>query len=75
MKLSAYICKEMNYIQYTGTNFDECKRFCGDALLAPYFCMGITMLSLMTDDGFVTVHEGDVIVKDENGKFSVRFSV
>ena len=75
MKLSPYICKEMEQIQYTGTNYDEVKRFCGDALLAPYFCMGITMLSLMTDEGFVTVHEEDFIVKDENGKFSVRFSV
>ena len=71
MKLSAYICKGMDQIQYTGTNYEEVKRFCGDALLAPYFCMGFSMLSLWTGDGFTTVNEGDYIVKEEGG-FSVR---
>lgn len=62
----------MTRIQYTGTNFDELKALFGDRLLAPYFCMGITMLSLMTDDGFVTVQEGDYIVQDEDGKIRVE---
>ena len=62
----------MTRIQYTGTNFDELKALFGDRLLAPYFCMGITMLSLMTDDGFVTVQEGDYIVQDEGGKIRVE---
>ena len=48
------------------------KEFCGDKVLAPYFCMGFSMLSLYTDNGFVTVDEGDVIVKDEHGNFSVE---
>ena len=62
----------MTRIQYTGTNFDELKALFGDRLLAPYFCMGITMLSLMTDDGFVTVQEGDYIVLDDDGKIRVE---
>lgn len=62
----------MTKIQYTGTNFDELKAIFGDKLLAPYFCMGITMLSLMTDDGFVTVQEGDYIVLDDAGKIRVE---
>ena len=47
----------MKTVQYTGTNYDEVKALCGDKVLAPYFCMGFTMLSLMTEDGFVTVQE------------------
>ena len=62
----------MTRIQYTGTNFDELKALFGDRLLAPYFCMGITMLSLMTDDGFVTVQEGDYIVLTDDGKIRVE---
>ena len=62
----------MTRIQYTGTNFDKLKALFGDRLLAPYFCMGITMLSLMTDDGFVTVQEGDYIVQDEDGMIRVE---
>ena len=61
----------MNRVQYTGTNYDEVKALCGDKLLSPYFCMGFTMLSLMTEEGFVTVHEGDSVVQDEDGHFSV----
>ena len=57
----------MTRIQYTGTNFDELKSLLGDKLLAPYFCMGITMLSVLTDDGFLTVQEGDFIEIDDNG--------
>ena len=56
-------------VKYTGFNFDEVKEFCGDKILAPYFCMGFSMLSLYTDDGFITVNEGDVIVKDNKGTF------
>jgi hypothetical protein len=48
------------------------KSFCGDKVLAPYFCMGFSMLSLLTDEGFVTVNEGDCIVKDDEGNFSVE---
>ena len=35
-------------IQYTGTNYEALKALLGDRLLAPYFCMGFSMLSLMT---------------------------
>ena len=61
----------MTKIQYTGTNFDEFKALFGDRLLAPYFCMGITFLSLLTDDGFVTVNEGDFVILDD-GKIHVE---
>ena len=57
----------MTRIQYTGTNFDELKALLGDKLLVPYFCMGITMLSVLTDDGFLTVQEGDYVEVDDNG--------
>ena len=58
----------MTRIQYTGANYDELKALLGDKLLAPYFCMGITMLSVLTDDGFLTVQEGDFIEIDDDGK-------
>ena len=57
----------MTRIQYTGSNYDELKSLLGDKLLAPYFCMGITMLSVLTDDGFLTVQEGDYVEVDDNG--------
>ncbi|MBR3745015.1 MAG: hypothetical protein IKN31_07960 [Bacteroidales bacterium] len=57
----------MQCIQYTGNNYDEIKRFCGDKVLAPYFCMGFSMLSLETAEGWVSVNEGDFIVKDSSG--------
>ena len=57
----------MTRIQYTGSNYDELKALLGDKLLAPYFCMGITMLSVLTDDGFLTVQEGDYVEVDDNG--------
>ena len=41
-------------------------------MLPPYFCMGFTMLSLMTEDGFVTVHECDTIVLDDDGRLYVE---
>lgn len=59
-------------IQYTGLNYEQVKEFAGDRILAPYFCMGFSMLSLYTTDGFVTVNEGDYIVKDNNGNLSVN---
>lgn len=58
----------MTHIQYTGSNYDELKSLLGDKLLAPYFCMGFTMLSVLTDDGFISVQEGDFIEVDDNGK-------
>lgn len=62
----------MTRIQYTGNNFEEVQQFCGDRILAPYDCMGFSMLSLLTDDGFETVHEGDFIVKEPPGRFRVE---
>lgn len=62
----------MEKLQYTGTNYQEVKQLCGDKVLAPYFCMGFSMLSLQTEDGYVTVNEGDTIVKDSRGVFSVE---
>ena len=59
-------------VKYTGFNFDEVKDFCGDKILAPYFCMGFSMLSLYTVNGFVTVNEGDTIVKGPDGEFHVE---
>lgn len=58
----------MTRIQYTGSNYDELKSLLGDKLLAPYFCMGFTMLSVLTDDGFISVQEGDFIEVDDDGK-------
>ena len=60
----------MERIQYTGTNYDEVKRFCGGKVMAPYFCMGFSMLSLETPDGWITVNEGDTIVRDGQGRYS-----
>ena len=62
----------MKQVQYTGTNYGEVKELCGDRILAPYFCMGFTMLSLMTEEGFVTVDEGDTIVLEDNGILRVE---
>ena len=58
----------MTRVQYTGSNYDELKSLLGDKLLAPYFCMGFTMLSVMTDEGFVSVQEGDYVEIDDSGK-------
>ena len=62
----------MTRIQYTGTNYDELKVLLGDRLLAPYFCMGFTMLSLLTEDGPVTIQEGDYLVVDDDGCVTVE---
>lgn len=58
-------------VKYTGTNYEEVKELCGDKVLAPYFCMGFSMLSLLTEDGFVTVNEGDTIILEDDGSFRV----
>lgn len=62
----------MKSIQYTGTNYQEVKEFAQDKILAPYFCMGFNMLSLITKDGFMTVNEGDYIIKGDDGEFYVK---
>ncbi len=61
----------MKSIQYTGLNYKEVKDFAGERILAPYFCMGFSMLSLYTKEGFITVNEGDYIIQDDDGEFSV----
>ena len=61
----------MKSIQYTGLNYKEVKDFAGDKIPAPYFCMGVSMLSLYTKEGFMTVNEGDYIIQDDDGEFSV----
>lgn len=61
----------MKSIQYTGLNYKEVKDFAGDKILAPYFCMGFSMLSLYTKEGFMTVNEGDYIIQDDDGEFSI----
>ena len=61
----------MQKLQYNGTNYDEVKHLCGDRVLAPYFCMGFSMLSVDTGDGFVSVNEGDVIVLEDDGRLKV----
>ncbi len=61
----------MQSLLYTGTNYDEVKRLCGDRVLAPYFCMGFSMLSLDTGDGFETVNEGDTIVLEDDGSLRI----
>lgn len=62
----------MKRIQYTGTNYSQIKDFAGEKVLAPYFCMGFSMLSLWTQEGFITVNEGDWIVQGEDGAFYVQ---
>lgn len=62
----------MDKILYTGLNFPQVKEFCGDKVLAPYFCMGFSVLSLFTDEGFVSVNEGDTIARDGQGRFWVE---
>ena len=59
-------------IQYTGLNYPMIQEFCGDKILAPYICMGFSMLSLLGPDGFITVNEGDTICKDGVGNLWVE---
>ena len=61
----------MHKLLFTGTNYDEVKRLCGDKVLAPYFCMGFSMLSLDTGEGFETVNEGDTIILDDDGSIRI----
>ena len=62
----------MEKILYTGLNYPQVKEFCGDMVMAPYFCMGFSMLSLIPEEGCITVNEGDTIVKDEKGRFYIE---
>jgi len=62
----------MTRIQYTGSNYDELKALLGDRLLAPYFCMGWTMLSILTDDGPVTVNEADYVIIEDSGLITIE---
>ena len=64
--------KDMKKIQYTGFNYVQVKEFCGEKVLDPYFCMGFSMLSLLTDEGFMTVHEGDTLVRDDQGEIRIE---
>ena len=59
-------------IQYTGNNYDELKTILGDRLLAPYFCMGFTMLSVLTPDGPITVNEADYITISDDGTITIE---
>ena len=58
-------------VLYTGGNMQEVRQLCGDKLLAPYFCMGFSILSILTDDGIVTIDEGDTVVRDDDGRLHV----
>ena len=62
----------MTRIQYTGSNYTDIKALLGNRVLAPYFCMGFTMLSVMTEDGFSSVQEGDFSVLGDNGDIRVE---
>jgi len=62
----------MKRVLYTGANYEEIKALCGDRVLAPYFCMGFTMLSVDTGEGFVSVNEGDAIVLEDDGALRVE---
>ena len=59
-------------LQYTGTNYDEVKQLCGDRVLAPYFCMGFSMLSVDTGEGYESVNEGDAVVLEDDGSLRVE---
>ena len=45
---------------------------CGDKVLAQYFCMGFSMLSVETGEGYVSVNEGDTIVLEDDGSLRVE---
>lgn len=61
----------MTRIQYIGNNYAELKQLFGDRLLAPYDCMGFSLLSLMTEDGPVSIHEGDYITLHPDGGVTI----
>ena len=62
----------MTKITYTGTNQAEFKAILGDKVLDPYFCMGLTILSILTEDGFLNVQEGDIVVIENDGSIHVE---
>ena len=62
----------MQKVYYTGTNYKEVKRRLGDKVLAPYFCMGFSMLSIDTGEGFVSVYEGDTIILEDDGTIRIE---
>lgn len=62
----------MTKLPYTGTNLAEFKEILGDKVLEPYFCMGLTILSILTDDGFVNVQEGDIVVIGDDGSIRIE---
>ena len=62
----------MQKVIYTGTNYEEVKRLCRDRVQAPYFCMGFSMLSVNTGEGYVSVNEGDTIVLEDDGSLRVE---
>ena len=62
----------MTRLTYTGTNQAEFKEILGDKVLDPYFCMGLTILSILTDEGFVNVQEGDIVVIDDDGSIRIE---
>jgi hypothetical protein len=62
----------MTRIQYTGNNYDELKAILGDRLLAPYFCMGFSMLSVLSPDGPVNVNEGDYVIISDDGTIKIE---
>ena len=62
----------MERIIYTGTNYEEVKRLCGDRVLAPYFCMGLSMLSVDTGEGYESVNEGGAVIREDDGTLRVE---
>lgn len=62
----------MKRILYTGTNQAEFKEILGDRVLEPYFCMGLTILSILTDEGFANVQEGDIVVIGDDGSIRIE---
>jgi len=63
----------MNKIQYTGTNFEDVQAFTEGRVLAPYEGMGFSMLSILSDDGLLTVNEGDWVCRDAEGRLFVSY--
>ena len=62
----------MTKLTYTGTNQADFKAILGDKVLEPYFCMGLTILSILTDEGFVNVQEGDIVVIEDDGNIRIE---
>lgn len=53
-------------------NFAEIQEFTDNKALAPYEGIGTSLLSILTDDGLLTVNEGDWLVCDDEGNYSVE---